>query len=177
MPPTESAVTESAVTDSLLKELRHVFAAAHGKITHCVDQLNDDQLNWRPFESQNSIANIILHLCGNVTQWIINGVEQKPDTRHRAAEFSDRHRYMRDDLKSRLADVVRQADQTLSRITPGTITEPRTIQAFDVTVMHAIVDCVTHFVGHSHEIIYITRLQLGDKYKFKFVPTKAQGGE
>jgi uncharacterized damage-inducible protein DinB len=169
-------IDDLAVTDSCISALRLDFNAAHGKIIHCVDQLDDEQFNWRPFEQQNSIANVILHLCGNVRQWIIAGVEEKPDTRRRAVEFSDRGRYARADLLQRLSDVVREADQTLARITPATITQKRHIQARDVTVMDAVVHCVTHFVGHSHEVIYITRLQIGDKYKFKFVPTREQGG-
>ena len=36
------------------------------KIKHCLGQIDDEQLWWRPHESQNSIANILLHLCGNL---------------------------------------------------------------------------------------------------------------
>ena len=43
---------------------------AHEKIVHCLNQLSDDQINWRPFEQQNTLANIILHLCGNLRQWV-----------------------------------------------------------------------------------------------------------
>src|SRR3954465_3816420 len=150
------ASADSTVTASLIEELRRVLGHAHKTIIHCVDQLSDDQLNWRPFEAQNSIANVILHLCGNVTQWIINGVEAKPDTRRRAAEFSDRNRYTSADLKARLDETLRQADQTLARITPELITQSRVIQTFEVSVMHAILKCITHFVGHTHEIVYIT---------------------
>ena len=83
------AESASAVTKSCVAELRHVFTNAHGKIVHCVDQLSDDQLNWRPFEAQNSIANVILHLCGNLRQWIVAGLGGAPDERNRPAEFSE----------------------------------------------------------------------------------------
>src|SRR5437773_5438823 len=94
---------------------RHNLKEAHEKIIHCIDQLTDDQLNWRPFEQQNSIANVVLHLCGNVRQWIIAGVEQLPDRRHRPSEFSDRARYAKPDLLARLKKVVDEADATLAR--------------------------------------------------------------
>src|SRR4051794_17976063 len=164
------------VTAAYIAAARENLAEAHEKIVHCLDQLTDDQLNWRPFEQQNSIANVVLHLCGNVRQWIVAGVEQLPDTRHRPSEFSDRARYTRDDLKTRLAKIVRQADATLSRITPQSILQPRRIQSFDRTVLQAVFDCIVHFVGHSHEIVYITRLQLRDRYKFLFVPQSKEQG-
>src|SRR5947199_5977128 len=115
------------VSDAYIAAARRNLAEAHEKIIHCLDQLDEEQINWRPLEQQNSIANLILHLCGNVRQWIIAGVEQLPDTRHRPSEFSDRGRYTRDDLLTRLAEVVRQADATLSPVTEQTLLQPRRI--------------------------------------------------
>ena len=166
-----------SITTAYTDAARHALREAHEKIVHCVDQLGDEQVNWRPFEQQNSIANVILHLCGNLRQWAVNGIEQLPDMRHRASEFSDRRTYTRADLLARLAEVARDADAAIGRITDQTITQPRRIQAHDKNVLSAIFDTVSHFVGHSHEIVYITRFLLREKYKFKFVPTKEQGGE
>ena len=47
------------------------------KIERCLDQLSDADIWWRPNEASNSIGNLILHLCGNVTMWIIGGVGQR----------------------------------------------------------------------------------------------------
>jgi uncharacterized damage-inducible protein DinB len=171
-----SMPTNQDVAAAVIAEARTTLREAHAKIVHCLDQLDDDQFNWRPFEPANSLANLLLHLCGNMRQWIINGIDQKPDTRHRPSEFSDRKPYAKAELMQRLDDTVKEADATLSRVTAETITQPRRIQGFDASVMHAVFHTVSHFVGHSQEIIYITRLQLREKYRFKFVPqTKEQG--
>jgi uncharacterized damage-inducible protein DinB len=167
---------DQSVATAGIAEARKTLAEAHGKIVHCLDQLDDDQFNWRPFEAANSLANLLLHLCGNVRQWIIAGIDQLPDTRRRPSEFSDRARHSKAELMKRLAQTVAEADATLSRVTSDTITQPRRIQGFDTSVMHAVFHTVSHFVGHSQEIIYITRLQLKDRYRYKFVPqTKDQG--
>ena len=164
------------VAAACIAEARNTLREAHEKIVHCLNQLDDEQFNWRPFEQQNSLANLLLHLCGNVRQWIIAGIEQLPDTRHRPSEFSDRARHSKAELMQRLAQTVAEADATLSRVTADTILQPRRIQGFDKNVMYAIFHTVSHFVGHSQEIIYITRLQLKDAYRYKFVPqTKEQG--
>jgi uncharacterized damage-inducible protein DinB len=173
-----SSLTSNQAADRLfLDESRRVLAKAHEKIVHCLEQLSEDQIHWRPFEKQNSIANLILHLCGNMRQWIISGVGGAIDVRHRPSEFSDRARYSRQQLLDKLAQMLREADAALARLDPASLTQSRRIQAFDTSVLGAILQAISHFVGHSQEIIYITRLQLREAYKFKFVPTKEQGGE
>ena len=54
----------------------------------------------------------------------------------------------------------------MSAVGPQELLRSRRIQGFDVTGLGAIFDSVTHFVGHSHQIVYITRLQLGDRYEW-----------
>src|SRR2546421_4270828 len=135
MPPTKSSKLlcafstkmENNVTTAYTAAARHTLREAHEKIIHCLNQLDDAQVNWRPFEQQNSIANVILHLCGNLRQWAVAGVEQLPDARHRPSEFSDRRPYTRAELLTRLADVVRAADAAIARVTEKTILEPRRI--------------------------------------------------
>ena len=145
------------------------------KIKHCLEQLDDEQLWWRPKESQNSIANILLHLRGNVGQWIIAGIGNKPDTRDRPREFSARGPMSKAELITRLEKTVEEAKQTLSGLTATELLENRTIQGFDVTVLEGIFDSVSHFTGHMQEIVSMTRTQLGDAYQFHWTPTG--GGE
>jgi uncharacterized damage-inducible protein DinB len=165
-----------AIPAAFLSESRKSLADAQDKIVHCLRQLNDDQVNWRPFEQQNSLANITLHLCGNVRQWIISGVGGTSDTRNRPAEFADRNRYTVSELIDRLNATVREADNVIARVALERLLQPVRIQGFDTTPMGAIWHSVSHFVGHSQEIINITRFQLREKYVFKFVPkTKEQG--
>jgi hypothetical protein len=54
--------------------------------------------------------------------------------------------------------------------------EPRRIQGFETTVLAALFDSVSHFVGHTHQIVYITRLRLGDAYRFQWVPATPEQG-
>ena len=164
------------VASGFIEESRKTLTEARDKIVHCLKQLNDDQANWRPFEQQNSLANIILHLCGNIRQWIIGGVGGTPDTRNRPAEFADRKRYAVSDLIDRLNATVREADEVIARVPRERLLEPVRVQGFDTTPMGAIYHSVSHFVGHSQEVINITRFQLRERYVFKFVPkTKEQG--
>ena len=161
----------------LIEVARTSFARSHEKIVHCVNQLCDDELHWRPFEGQNSISNVILHLCGNVRQWIIAGVGGAPDVRKRQLEFSDRTRYSKAQLLERLADAVAEVDRVLASTPPDQVTVPRRIQGFDETVASAIFDTAAHFTGHTHEIVYITRLRKKEAYRFQWVPQGKEQGE
>jgi hypothetical protein len=163
---------------------RAVVAAAQERLLHatekiknCLDQLTDDQVWWRPRESQNSVGNIILHLCGNVRQWLVAGLSGEPDQRDRPREFSERGPIPKSELIPRLEEAVTRAVAVLvSLATPEQLLAGHRIQGFDMTALGAIFDSVPHFQGHAQEIIYVTRLLVGDAYRFQWAPaTKEQG--
>jgi hypothetical protein len=119
---------------------------------------------------------LILHLCGNVRQWIVAGLGGAADGRDRPAEFSERGPIPKDELLRRLAAVVDEARAVLARQTARQLLETRRIQGFAVTGLKAIFDSVPHFRGHTQEIISMTRMQLGDAYKFGWAPTTPEQG-
>ena len=80
------------------------------KLRKTVDALPPDALWWRPNEQANSVGNLLLHLEGNVRQWIIGGVGGAPDTRNRAGEFAAREGASKEELLARLDDTLTEAD-------------------------------------------------------------------
>ena len=81
------SATDNTLSNAVGKEVCEELDAALRLIKHCVNQLTDDQLWWRPSESMNSVANLLLHLCGNLRQWIVSGVGGAADVRERQKEF------------------------------------------------------------------------------------------
>jgi hypothetical protein len=157
-------------------EARNELTSALDKIKHCPGQLNDEQV-WRRSQPRlNSIGNLILHLCGNLRQWIVAGLGSAVDVRDRAAECSERGPISKDDLLRRLDAVVSEAKDVLGRLTARQLLETRRIQGFNVTGLAAIFDSVPHFRGHTQEIIHMTRLQLGAAYRFAWTPTTPEQG-
>ncbi len=154
----------------------HELTSALNRIKHCLDQLSNEQVWWRPSESMNSVGNLILHLCGNVRQWIVSGIGGVSDVRNRPAEFAERGRIPKDDLLRRLDAVVGEAKEMLSRLTPRQLLDVRPIQGFNVSGIAAIFDSVPHFRGHTQEIVHMTRSLLGDDYKFAWVPATPEQG-
>ncbi|MGA2330074.1 MAG: DUF1572 family protein [Bryobacteraceae bacterium] len=60
------------------------------RIDDCLGRLNDAQVWFRGGESQNAVGSLVLHLAGNLRQWIVSGVGGAPDVRDRDAEFAAR---------------------------------------------------------------------------------------
>lgn len=161
---------------AVAKEAGDELEGAVRKITHCLDQLTDEQVWWRPSASMNSIANLILHVCGNVGQWITSGIGGVEGKRDRPKEFSEQGPIEKDELLRRLDVAVAEAKAALTKASPVDLLEHRRIQGFHVTGMQAIFESVAHFRGHTQEIVHMTRIQLGEDYKFAFVPTMPEQG-
>ncbi|MGD0138868.1 MAG: DUF1572 family protein [Tepidisphaeraceae bacterium] len=161
---------EGNLSSAFIAVSREVLAEGMHKIEHCVGQLNDEQIWWRPRPEMNSIANLMLHLSGNLRQWIVAGVGGAKDARNRPLEFSDRSNRPKAEVIAMLKGTATDADAVLAKLTAEQLLSPRRIQGFETNVIGAIMDTIPHFRGHVQEIIHITRQQLGEKYRFDFVP-------
>ena len=139
------------------------------KIEHCEMQLTDSQICSRPNPGINSIGNLILHMAGNLRQWaIVPNVADESDERDRQQEFADCE-MSKDDLMKQLratVDLAKQTFQSLQSLEPESLLESQTIQGFTLSRLGAITHTTTHFVGHTHQVIMLTRLILGDDYVF-----------
>jgi hypothetical protein len=131
------------------------------KIERCLEHLSDADIWWRPNEASNSIGNLILHLCGNVTMWILGGVGLRPFERQRQLEFDERRAIPASDLRRRLLAVVQQADEVMGALGPDDLMGRRHIQGYDVTVLEAIYHVVEHFSMPTGQIILLTKARLG----------------
>ena len=127
------------------------------RVCDCLGRLSAEQIWHRDHAIENSIGNLVLHLCGNVRQWIFSGVGGQPDDRDRDWEFSTREPLSAAALAERLSRTVDEADALLAAFPPESLTETRSIQVYDVTVLHAITHVLTHFAGHVGQIIWATK--------------------
>lgn len=152
------------------------LASALVRIQHCVNQLTVDQVWWRPDPSMNSIGNLILHLCGNVRQWIVAGIGGAEDVRNRPAEFSERGPRSKEELLNRISTIVDEAKAVLHGLTAQRLLELRRIQGSEITALAAMFNSVPHFRGHTQEIIHMTRTLLGDAYRVAWAPSTPEEG-
>lgn len=145
------------------------------KIRHCLAQLSENQIWWRPEPAMNSVGNQVLHMAGNLTQWGIVSLSGEKDERDRQREFSASCSLSRSELIRQLAESTSQAKQLWGQLEPERLTKLMIIQGFEVSIMQAIMHTSSHFVGHTHQVILLTRLQLGSDYKFQWTPGSERG--
>lgn len=146
------------------------------KIEHCLEKLTDEQIWWRANEESNSIGNLILHLCGNVRQWILSGIGSLPDNRVRDAEFAQREVISRDELRNLLRSTLTETGTVLRTLDPAVLLECRKIQGNDVEILEAIFHVTEHFSMHAGQIFLQTKLlTASDLHFYDFegdVPTR-----
>jgi hypothetical protein len=136
------------------------------RVETCLGQLTEEQVWLRGGENENAMGNLVLHLCGNVRQWILSGIGNQPDERRRNAEFAARGGASRTELSQRLNATVTEAISVIETVEPRRLTEPLTIQGYDVCMLDAIYHAVEHFAMHAGQIIFITKMFTGTDLGF-----------
>lgn len=145
------------------------------KIDRCLELLTDEQIWWRANPQSNSIGNLLLHLSGNVRQWIVCSLGGTPDARDRDSEFAQRVIIPRDELLARLKQTLIEADTTLAKFDPDKLLERHVIQGLDVTALEAIFHVVEHFSMHTGQIIMMAKMFAEvDLGFYDFTDTKAR---
>lgn len=128
------------------------------RLRACVESLNDEQIWWRPNASSNSIGNLVLHLNGNMRQWLVNSFNRRGDQRDRPAEFSADGGVAGTALIERLGATVEEGLAVLERLTEAELLAEYEIQGYHVTGLEAIYQVIEHFGLHYGQIVYVTKM-------------------
>ena len=169
--------------EAFVDESRRLLAGTYlPRLRACLERLSEEEVWWRPNEASNSVGVLVLHLCGNVRQWVVSGLGGAPDRRERAAEFAGRDRLPVSGLLDRLDATVREVDATLAALDPEVLHRRLVVQGTEVTGLQALYHAVEHFSMHTGQILWITKLRLGEDLGFYRVedgvatPTWGAGG-
>ena len=127
------------------------------RLKACVETMSTEQIWWRPNDASNSVGNIILHLNGNVTQWLVASFNRDQDKRDRPSEFSAVGGLAAAELLDRLGATMAEAAKVLDRLTPDELLTPYEIQGYHVHGLDAVYQVVEHFGLHYGQIAYIAK--------------------
>ena len=136
------------------------------RVERCVTELTEEEVWWRQHETNNSVGNLILHLTGNLRQFILSGVGGMKDTRNKEKEFLERQWIPKEELILGLKQALLGADETLARVAGARLLEITTVQNRDRRVFEVMAVVIDHFALHCGQIIYITKLKTGKDLKF-----------
>lgn len=165
------------LTETILQEARHLLVETYTpRISRCLKLLSEEEIWWRPNRASNSVGNLVLHLQGNVRQWIISGLGDQPDRRNRDREFAETGTIARRALLRGLRQTVKEADEVLATLGRADLLRSCSIQGFSVTGLQAVCHVAEHFAFHTGQIIFVTKLKCGKDLRFTRLPTQQKTG-
>jgi uncharacterized damage-inducible protein DinB len=129
------------------------------KLKLCLEDMSEQDLWWRPNEQSNSVGNLILHLCGNMSQWILNSMGGRHFDRNRDAEFAERGPVPKAELIARIESTVKEVADVLERLPETGLLERFPVQVYSTSRLQAVYHVVEHFSYHLGQILYIYKLR------------------
>ncbi len=160
-------VTDVELADVFLKFSREKLVGQYWvRMQAAVGPLSEEQVWWRPNEASNSIGNLILHLNGNVRQWLVDSFNGTDDGRDRPAEFAAAGGMTAAELLGRLGATMAEADKVLGRLTVEELLKAYTIQGYNTRGLEAVYQVVEHFGLHYGQITYIAKSVTGKDLGF-----------
>ncbi len=136
------------------------------RLKTCVEPMSIEQVWWRPNPASNSVGNLLLHLNGNVTQWLVTAFNGDKDTRDRPAEFAAEGGLTAAELLEPLGATIAAAEKTLRQLTAEKLLAPYEVQGSHLTALEAVYHVVEHFGLHYGQISYIAKSLSGKDLGF-----------
>jgi len=144
--------------NAIVKETkRRLIEEGIGRIKKCLLHLTEDQIWHQPNKNSNSVGNIILHLCGNVRQWILTGLAGQEDSRKRDSEFELASRVSADELIEKLEKLMNEVSNYLDEMPAEILLTERKVQGFSETGLSILIHVVEHFSYHVGQITYYVK--------------------
>lgn len=127
------------------------------QIERCVAFLDTAELWARANERCNSVGNLVLHLAGNIQEWVLGGLAGASVHRDRAAEFAARGPIAPEEVLPPLQRVIRLATDHVRRLDSADLARDFLIQEYRVAGIVAVTHVVEHFSFHTGQIVHITK--------------------
>ena len=135
-------------------------------IEKSIAEITERELWQKPNESLNSIGNLILHLCGNMTQYVISSLGNEPDTRNREEEFTAVGGYSKNELFQKLTATVHKVKNTIAAASMEELQKNRQVQGFTLSGVGIIIHVVEHYSYHTGQIAFWVKLMRNESLGF-----------
>lgn len=128
------------------------------RLEKCLAELSESELWQRPNPQSNSVGNLLLHLCGNITQYVICSLGNQPDHRARDAEFAAEGGFNKAELLEKLRTVVDTATQIIRQADTETMLRQHKVQGFDMSGIAIAVHVCEHYSYHTGQVAFWVKL-------------------
>ncbi len=156
----------SPVTKEFLAQTIHYLALNPPRVANCLARLSEAQLWEKPNGQTNSVGNLLLHLCGNIRQYLVAGLGGEADERQRDTEFSTQGGYCKAELLTMLESSLAQGIDKIQRCTEEDLLKRQMIQCFEYSGIGILVHVTEHFSYHVGQIALYTKLWTAEDLGF-----------
>ena len=149
----QSEISKLLVDEAAFRLLQESIPRLH----KCLNRLSQEEIWFRPNENTVSIGNLVLHLCGNVRQWLISGLGGAPDHRERQLEFDEPGPLPTEELRVQLDRLSREIEATLEGLSPKQLVSSYHVQGNQVSGVSILVHVVEHFSYHVGQVTILVK--------------------
>lgn len=144
--------------DTLITEVkRRIISESVPRIKKCLAQLSEDEIWHRPNENVVSVGNLVLHLGGNLRQWVLSSLGGQPDHRQRDREFDETEPVPTAELVRSMDSLMREVEEVLDQLTPQDLVTVRPVQGYQETGLAILMHVTEHFSYHTGQITYYVK--------------------
>ena len=145
------------ITQNFIQQAIIHFEENLPRIEKCLNILTEKQIWQRPNRTSNSIGNLILHLCGNIRQWVISSIGGEQDIRQRDEEFSTTDGLSKTELYSLIKNTIQEAIKTIKNLSEQELLEQKSVQGYNYSALGNIFHVVEHLSYHVGQIAFWTK--------------------
>ncbi len=127
------------------------------RISKCAELLTEQEIWERPNGSSNSIGNLILHLNGNITQYILSSLGGRGDNRERDQEFRTDVNPKSDTILDGLRSTISDSIEIIRDLSEEEFVKIRSVQGFELSGQGIIIHVVEHLSYHTGQIAFWTK--------------------
>lgn len=155
------------IRDLLIEDIKvRFFDESFPRIAQCLNSLSDSEVWKKPNANSNSIGNLVLHLDGNIRQWLLSGIGNQGDKRIRDLEFSEKGPIPKKLLLDKLNQLEIDCKSVFNNITKEDLIIEKNIQGFKTNVTSILIHITEHLSYHTGQIAFYTKLLKNIDLKF-----------
>lgn len=144
----------------------HYLQERLGMVEDCLSRMTEEMVWEKPNPVSNSMGNLVLHLCGNIRQYVIAGLGGAEDDRRRDDEFFTRPARTTEELKQDLRSVIIEASAVIRECSEDELLRMREVQGYNMNGVGILIHVVEHLSYHTGQIAYYTKLKLDEDLGF-----------
>ena len=136
---------------------RRIITESVPRIKKCLAQLTEEEIWHRPNDNVVGVGNLVLHLEGNLRQWVLSGLGKQPDHRQRDQEFDRTDPLPAELLIEQLDTLMAKVAQVLDQLTPEDLVAVRRVQGYEESGVSILMHVTEHFSYHTGQITYYVK--------------------